>query len=239
MKGQSFLKIFGAALCALGLGGAAIHVRAEEPAPPTAPIPAEPAANLQSLYAQAGEAIQKGEHDKAVALLTQVIERDPRQAKAYLARAEIASAYGSLGWLLILDGRFEEAREPTEKAHALAPDEFTWLINLGDLALLAGDREQARTYYRQGLERITSNEQFEEGPIADLELFIQKGWAVEAARQELAWSCAKRLHPGNAGWPCNRRLQKRSSETITPLLKKRCALRWKSPKPHSAPTIPM
>ncbi|HPE70561.1 MAG TPA: tetratricopeptide repeat protein [Candidatus Competibacter sp.] len=184
---------------------------AEEPLPSAAPIQEEAAVDLESLYQQAIQAQKKNDSDHAITLLTQILERDPQQAKAYLARAKLygalnrsdlaiadyrqvvaldsknASAYGSLGWRLILDGRFKEAREVTEKAHILAPDVFAWLINLGNLALLAGDREQARAYYRQGLERIQSNEQFEKGPVADLELFIQNGWAVEAARQELVW----------------------------------------------------
>ena len=75
----------------------------------------------------------------------------------------------------------------TKKAHALAPDEFPWLINMGHLALLTGNREQARTYYRRGIEYIESDEEFEQGPIADLELFIQKGWIIEVGQQEKAW----------------------------------------------------
>lgn len=147
----------------------------------------------------------------AIALLTKIIELNSKNTKAYWIRAQIysaknqsdlaiadyrqaitldpksARAYGSLGWQLILNGRFEEAHEPTEKAYALEPDESSWIINLGHLALLAGDRGQARKYYQQALKWITSDEQFEEGPIADLELFIKKGWAVEAAQQELNW----------------------------------------------------
>ncbi len=190
MKRHGFWKV-GTAVGVLWLSVAAMGAWAEEPASSNSPIQAEKAA-LKQLYKQASQAAEKGEDDRAIALLTQILERDPQQAVAYRERAWIygkqnrtalaiadyrqaialdpknASAYGGLGWSLVVEGRFEEAREPTEKAHAQEPDNFAWTVNLGNLALLAGDREQARLYYRQGLEQITSIEQFEEGPLTDL-----------------------------------------------------------------------
>ncbi|HPE70566.1 MAG TPA: tetratricopeptide repeat protein [Candidatus Competibacter sp.] len=211
MKILKILKIGALVVGALKLGVAAIPIWAEEPVSPTPSAQEETATDLESLYHQALQAYQKDDYDGAIAILTQILERDSRQTKAYLARAKLygqqnrsdlvradyrqvialdpqnVSAYGNLGWQLILDGRFEEAHDVTEKAHTLAPAVFVWLVNLGHLALLAGDRKQAQAYYRQGLERIQSNEQFEQGPVADLKLFIQNGWAVEAAQQELIW----------------------------------------------------
>lgn len=124
--------------------------------------------STDTLFEQALQAQKDGQHDQAITLLTPLLARDSKNTEAYVVRAGIynnqkksaqaiadyqqalkldpknASAQGGLGWALILEGRFEEAREPTEKAQVLAPDVFSWLINLGDLELLAGNQKPAR-----------------------------------------------------------------------------------------------
>ncbi len=60
-------------------------------------------------------------------------------------------------------------------------------MNLGHAYLLTGDAVTARTYYEKTLPLIPSEEDFKAGPVADFELFIEKGWQVEACQQELTW----------------------------------------------------
>ena len=106
---------------------------------------------------------------------------------ANLLAPEFAYAYGLLGWYLILQERFDEARKPTQKAHELAPKSMAWTVNLGHIYLLAGDGTTAREYYRQTLPLIASEEELVSGPVADFKLFIEQGWQIEDCRRELAW----------------------------------------------------
>jgi TPR repeat protein/CHAT domain-containing protein len=96
-----------------------------------------------------------------------------------------ASAFGSLGWILITQGKFDEAQSVTEKAHQKQPQAFAWAINLGHTYLLKGDSKTARRYYQKALPLIP--DEASQGPIADLKLFIEKGWQVKACQSELNW----------------------------------------------------
>ncbi|OAD22483.1 TPR repeat protein [Candidatus Thiomargarita nelsonii] len=118
-----------------------------------------------------------------------VTQNDIEAAKWYRKAAEQghAGAYGSLGWLLITQGKFDEAQSLTEKAHQKQPQVFAWTINLGHIYLLKGDRQTARRYYQEALPLIPDDASFEQGPIADFELFIEKGWQVKACQSELEW----------------------------------------------------
>ena len=166
---------------------------------------------VEQLYNQAVQYHNTGEFEKAIEYYTKVIELNPEHAGAYWNRAEIygqqeqyalaisdlskvnllapdfPSAYGNLGWFLILQGKFDEARKPCQKAYELEPKNFAWAVNLGHTYLLTGDNTKARQYYEKTLKLLESEEQFQEGPVADFELFIKKGWQVEASRQELEW----------------------------------------------------
>ena len=203
----NLLRYFIIVLSLLLLGITSNNAWAETTTPP-----AETAASpVEQLYQQAVQLHQAGQLDQALAAYTRVIEQDRRHANAYLGRAQIydaqqqydlaiadlrqvialnpenADAYGVLGWILIREGRFDEARTLTQKANELDPGAFAWAINLGHLYLLAGDEETARRYYLKGLDRIETEQQFEEGPVADFKLFIEKGWHVEGMQQELGW----------------------------------------------------
>jgi Flp pilus assembly protein TadD len=97
-----------------------------------------------------------------------------------------ADAQGALGWSLIRLGRFAEARAPTEQAHRLAPTDVNWTINLGHTYLLAGDPVGAQPYYDASIAQIPDAAALTQGPVADFELFIAKGWQVKACRAALA-----------------------------------------------------
>jgi TPR repeat protein/CHAT domain-containing protein len=118
-----------------------------------------------------------------------VAQNDVEAAKWFRKAAEQghAAASGSLGWLLITQGKFDEAQSLTEKAHQKQPQVFAWSMNLGHIYLLKGDRQTARRYYQEALPLIQDDASFEQGPIADFELFIEKGWQVKVCRSELEW----------------------------------------------------
>jgi CHAT domain-containing protein/TPR repeat protein len=119
----------------------------------------------------------------------EVAQNDIEAAKWFrkAAKQGHAGAYGSLGWLLITQGKFDEAQSLTEKAQKKQPHVFAWLINLGHIYLLKGDRQTARSYYQEALPLIPNEASFEQGPVADFELFIENGWQVKACRSELKW----------------------------------------------------
>ena len=82
MKTSKILKISTAVMYALGLGVAAINVEAKESVPSTSPASAEAEVKLESLFQQAKQAAQQGDADRAIALLTQMLERDPEHLQA-------------------------------------------------------------------------------------------------------------------------------------------------------------
>ena len=100
----------------------------------------------EALFQKGLDYYDAGDYDKAVEAYTQVIMLDAAYVNAYWARGHIYSeqekhalavadfrkvteiapdfgdAYGMLGWHLIVQGKFEEAREPCGKAHELVPE---------------------------------------------------------------------------------------------------------------------
>jgi CHAT domain-containing protein/uncharacterized protein YqgQ len=118
-----------------------------------------------------------------------VTQNDIEAAKWFRQAAEQghARASGILGRILIAQGKFDEAQSVTEKAHQKQPQELAWIINLGHIFLLKGDRQTARSYYQEALPLILDNASFEQGLVADFEWFIEKGWQIKACRSELEW----------------------------------------------------
>ncbi|OAD22595.1 Sel1 domain-containing protein repeat-containing protein [Candidatus Thiomargarita nelsonii] len=125
-----------------------------------------------------------------------VTQNDISAAKWFrkAAKQEHAGAYGGLGWILITQGKFDEAQSVTEKALQKQPQALAWTINLGHIYLLKGEPQTARKYYRKALLDyqeplflMPDDVSFEQGAIADFEGFIEKGWQVKACRSELDW----------------------------------------------------
>ncbi|MDM8550348.1 tetratricopeptide repeat protein [Desulfobacterales bacterium HSG2] len=112
-------------------------------------------------------------------------EADYRKAVQLFPDSEIA--LGDLGWVLIRQGRFEEAQEVTKKAHELDSDSFAWTVNLGHTYFLQGDSETARKYYEKTVSIISNEEDFRPELEADFRLFIGKGWKVEESKAMLKW----------------------------------------------------
>jgi TPR repeat protein len=118
-----------------------------------------------------------------------VTQDDQKAIKWFSKAAEqgIAEAYGVWGWILITQGKFDDAQSVTEKAHQMKPDNFAWPLNIGHTYLLKGDRQTARRYYQEALPLIPDEASLEQGPIADFELFIENGWQIDACRVEMGW----------------------------------------------------
>ncbi len=119
----------------------------------------------------------RGRYDDAI--------KDMRKVESLVP--SFAGAYGAEGWYLILHGKFLDARGPAIKATELDTTSMAWTVNLGHTYLLEGDTATARKYYVTSLRRIRSVAEFEEGPIADFELFIKNGWKPDLARQMMDW----------------------------------------------------
>jgi tetratricopeptide (TPR) repeat protein len=80
------------------------------------------------------------------------LEQALLEAKRALAAKKTGYILDTLGWIYFKLGRFEEGREPLEKASQLQPDDTVVLEHLGDLYRALGLWSQAAQRYRQILE---------------------------------------------------------------------------------------
>lgn len=118
-----------------------------------------------------------GEHEAALAVYDRLLVRYP----------ELAAAWGNLGWNLILQGEWAKARRVTRKAQELEPKSFAWTLNLGHTYLLQDDVKAAQDWYQKTLPLLPDENALKTGPLADFDLFIEKGWQVEASRKAQTW----------------------------------------------------
>ncbi|MDB4304273.1 hypothetical protein N9934_05745, partial [Desulfosarcina sp.] len=93
------------------------------------------------------------------------------------------NASGTLGWLLIETERWDEAKLFTQKAHNADPQNSAWIINLGNLALLSGKKAEAEAFYIKALPLIFNEEEYQNGPLADMDLFIERNWQPDLCRE--------------------------------------------------------
>ena len=173
----------------------------------------EPAPSpIKALLGHASAAFEAGGYERVIELASRAIDLDPGNVNAYILRGQaygegrqdyeraiadlatinrlapsLADAWGNRGWYLILLGRWREAQEVTARARALDPNYFAWTINLGHAYLLQGNREQAQYWYRRALTLVPDEASLRSGPLADFDLFIERGWQVAAARAERDW----------------------------------------------------
>jgi tetratricopeptide (TPR) repeat protein len=90
------------------------------------------------------------------AYLMAQLGRDPRRAEALARQAlqgEPQSPFylDTLGWILLLQGRLDEAAELLERAHRQRPEDGEILLHLGELYLARGDRAAAREAWQKAL----------------------------------------------------------------------------------------
>jgi CHAT domain-containing protein/Flp pilus assembly protein TadD len=143
-------------------------------------------------------------------MATEALERNPEDGDAWLQRGNAlgqlgrdgeavtaferssqlipkqAQVWTSLCWSYIVAGRHTEARGACEKSVALNRT-YASVVNLGHMYLLEGDLATARALYRDVLPLLSSEKELTEGPLADFDLFIKRGWHVEAAKRERQW----------------------------------------------------
>ena len=95
----------------------------------------------ESLFVLAIEASEWNEHERAIALLQEVLWYDPDWVKARL----------NLGVEFSRTGRLEEARNEYLRVLELAPDHPSVQFNLGNVLARMGRREEAIVAYRESL----------------------------------------------------------------------------------------
>lgn len=176
---------------------------------PQAALPRQQAAAIWKTLPEG--AITPAQYDQAIDLCNRVIALDPSHTDAYWLRRQIlydrketrqaeadyrkvisqapqfAGAHGRLGWLLITQSRFAEALPMAQQAHELDPKSDALAVNLGHAYLLTGNRQTAHEYYEKTIHLIPDEAALTSDLLADFDLFIEKGWQVEACREEAAW----------------------------------------------------
>lgn len=80
------------------------------------------------------------------------LEQALQEAKRALSTKEEGYILDTLGWIYFKLGRYEEGRQPLEKASQMQPDDLVVLEHLGDLYQALGLWSQAADAYRQILE---------------------------------------------------------------------------------------
>lgn len=133
--------------------------RAEEADTSSASEQESGAPDNEARFRQWAQAYGAGDYSLALDIADQLIQLAPDDYRGYWLRSESkvassedyegaiadleqvnrlapgnADAWGLRGWYLILQGRFQDARIPTEKAQALDPTSYSWAVNLATLS---------------------------------------------------------------------------------------------------------
>ncbi len=177
----------------------------------TTMLPISPIAASEdgSLEEQLGSLIKAEEYERALPIVRQLVEVDPRKWQKIEAallgelghRGEAidvlhemvegdpgnAKAWGNMGWLLILDGQFVQGEEASQQAVDLNPNSMAWKVNLGHAYLLQGKDDRAYAWYERALRLILNDEMLDSGPLADFDIFLSNGWRLEAVMAAKAW----------------------------------------------------
>jgi len=100
---------------------------------------------------------------------------------------DYGDAFLSLGWYSFVQGKFSDARKPTEKACQILPESMAANLNLGHIHLFHNEPAKAREYYEKALTLITSDEKLKTGPASDFILFNKNGWCMAECNEQLLW----------------------------------------------------
>ena len=165
----------------------------------------------EEYFSQAAEFYKNNAYERAIDYCTKAIQLNINHADSYWYRGssfyelkkyeeaiqdfekvvelapQFPSAYGSIGWNLILLGRFDEAITPINKSIELDSTLYYNFLNKGHVYLMKGNIETAKHYYKKALYNIETKEDFNEGPIADFEIFIKNGWKPEDCGNMKRW----------------------------------------------------
>jgi len=94
----------------------------------------------------------------------------------------ISVGFGNMSWYLLLDGKIFDARNACLKAYELDSFQITNNVNLGHTYMLLGDTATARKFYDRTLDLVSTITEFNDGPIADFDIFIENGWQKNYAK---------------------------------------------------------
>ena len=139
-----------------------------------------------------GEVLRElGRGDEAIAAYRRAIELAPNDA----------DGWNGLCWTQIVLNRPIDARPNCQKAVDLDQFNYTAQAYLGHTWLLQGDTTAAQEWYKKTLPNIPGEYALKDGPLADFDLFIGKGWQVDESRRarqwfeqnELRWQDVRRL----------------------------------------------
>jgi tetratricopeptide (TPR) repeat protein len=147
------------------------------------------------LFALAAAQERKGDWQRAIDTMRQVLDANPTNAaalnfigytladrggdldeaerlvsKALDARPDTAAYLDSMGWVAFRKGQFERAVEFLEKAVAESPDEPTLLEHLADACAKAGRRPRAEAVLKRAVQVLTENPEAADRPLQRAEL---------------------------------------------------------------------
>ena len=95
--------------------------------------------------------------------------------------------FNGLCWAYLAQNQVRLALPYCEKAVALKKSNWAALVNLGHSHLLLGNKAQAQPFYQQALGFIRKDEELNNGPFADFDLFIKNGWMVADSQSSKQW----------------------------------------------------
>lgn len=128
----------------------------------------------QTLFFEAQEAKYKGDTEKEIDLLKQIIKRDKTAHAAYY---ELARTYLTLG-------DYEQAQKNADKAHLIAPDKAYYLLTLAEVYEKSEQTGKALTAYKK-LKLLNPNNPTVYHNIAKLQLLENKPKEAVTSLQEL------------------------------------------------------
>lgn len=109
-------------------------------------------ADIQSKAIEAWVALAEGDDEQALALMREAVAMTDATEKHPVTPGAVAPAHELLGEMLLVLEQPVEALVEFEASHQIEPNRFRGLYGAGRAAELAGDKEQARTYYEQLLQ---------------------------------------------------------------------------------------
>jgi len=132
--------------------------------------------NAEIYFKKAVEHQKAGEMVKAIEYFKKTLEIVP----------DAPAAYGLLSFALLLQTRYEEAKEAGIKAHELDPSNLAWAVYTGHAYLFLRDAVNSRGYYRKALALIENDKQFQE-IVKGFQGFIEAGWNAESIKIAMGW----------------------------------------------------
>ena len=169
-----------------------------------------PSVNIKELREAAWNAVRQKDWLIAIELWSQILNQQADDSEALRLRASSHAEIGhrdqaladarratelapedthnwnSLCWVHLLLGEFPSARAACEKSVNLEARVYNQ-INLGHTWLLGGHSAEAQRWYAKSISFIDDERSLKDGPLRDFEIFIERGWRVEASRQAHAW----------------------------------------------------